>query len=82
MAVPHRRRKVKEKILPEMFPPFFFSLEAIPKVSSAALKIPLESPSGAFSVETLRVSTLKLPGMIFSKIFFKSVRHNFWNYLS
>jgi len=28
-------------------------------------------------VETLRVSTLKLPGTIFSKIFFKSARRDF-----
>jgi hypothetical protein len=51
--------------------------EVFSKVSPGALKFSLESHSGAFSVVTLRVATLKLPGMIFSKIFSKSVRRDF-----
>ena len=51
--------------------------EAISKVLPAALDFSLESHSGAFSVETLRVATLKLPEMIFTKINLKSARHDF-----
>jgi len=59
----------------ETFSASFFSTEPISKVLPDALNRSLESHSGAFSVVTLRVATLKLPGMIFSKIVFKSFRH-------